>query len=109
MSSAITSEMFSEVMSEIGPWKMGVWDSGFKFQTGMEFGVQISNSVGFKIQISVEEVTSGDFRVIFWDSYFKVAGIQDSNVKWVGFRIQIMSSGALEMMSEVALRRSFQT
>ncbi len=67
--------------SIVGPWKRGVWDSGFKFQTDMGFRIQISNRAGFRIQIL----------------NFKVAGIQDSNFKWVGFRIQIISSGALQL------------
>ena len=37
----------------VGPWKRGVWDSGFKFQTGTGFRIQISNRAGFRIQISV--------------------------------------------------------
>ncbi len=79
----------------IRAWKRGVWDSGFKFQTGMGFRIQISNRAGFRIQISVRQyvvlskfVWDSNFRALLWDSYFKVAGIQDSNFKWVGFRIQ---------------------
>ncbi len=40
----------------------GLGYSGFKFQTGMGLGIQISNSAGFRIQMSVEEVT------FIWDS-----------------------------------------
>ncbi len=46
----------------VGSCKGGSRDSGFKFQTEQGFW-------------------------IFWDSYFNMAWIQDSNFKWVGFRI----------------------
>ncbi len=35
------------------------------------------------------------------DSYFKVSGIKDSNFKWAGFRIQIMSFGALHCVDRI--------
>ena len=40
------------------------------------------------------------FKAIFWDSYFKMGGIQESDLKLVGFRIQItsISSRALEIV-----------
>ena len=39
--------------SKLRALEEGVWDSGFKFQTGTGFRIQISNRVGFRIQISV--------------------------------------------------------
>ncbi len=77
----------------IGPWKRGVWDSGFKFQTGPGFRIQISNRAGFRIQISVEAVTFkfqgcllGFIFQNGWDSGFKFqkGGIQDSNYVFRG-------------------------
>ncbi len=56
-------------VTRIGPWQRG----------GLGFRIQISNRHGIQ------------------DSNFKQGRIQYSNFKWVGFRIQIMSSRALKI------------
>ncbi len=92
-----------------GPGRGGVWDSGFKFQTGTGFRIQISNRAGFRSQISFSQYRDlimvdstmkrcmgmgfkfqGSFvGFIFqsgWDSGFKfqMGGIQDSNYVFRG-------------------------
>ncbi len=66
-------------------------DSGFKFQNG-----KILDSK-FKIQIFLYFWHS-NFKPLFWDSFFKHAGILDSNLKLMGFRIQIWAYRALLVM-----------
>ncbi len=71
---------------------------GFRIQISNMHGIQDSNFKQGGIQDSdfnLRDLWDSNFRALLWDSYFKVAGNQDSNFKWVGFRIQIMSSGAL--------------
>ncbi len=65
-------------------------DSGFKFQRGQDSGFkfQKGKDSGFRFQPLVLEFWysflnfwDSNFKPIFWDSYFKMAWIQDSNFK----------------------------
>ncbi len=86
------------------PCKGGVWgfwiqisngsqilDSDFKI-TG--FWIRISDWSGFWIQNFWYSWYS-NFKPLFWDSLFKQVGILDTNLKLMGFRIQIWAFRAL--------------
>ncbi len=58
----------------------GIQDSDFK-----QGGIQNSN---FNLNDHIKRWDSS-FRALFWNSYFRQAGIQDPNFKWLGFKIKL--------------------
>ncbi len=65
------------------------WDSGFRFQTGWDSGFryQLKKSVQVISKFNPRFLWDSNFRAIFRDSYFKVAGIQASNGWDSGFKL----------------------
>ncbi len=97
---------------KIGPCKGGVqgfWiqmsngpriqDSNFKMA---RFWIQILNWTRFRIQ-NFSYCWDSNFKPLFRDSFFKHAGILDSNLKLMGFRIQIWAYRALKCLTGVDL------
>ncbi len=60
-------------------------DSGFKCQNGKILDSKFKLGI-FRIQIFLY-FRDSNFKPLFWDSFFKNAGIQDSNLKLMGFTI----------------------
>ncbi len=76
------------ICPSIGPWKRGCWDSGFKFQTGMGFRIQISNRVGFRIQISVVEVSIPISLLRIEDTLLQMTKVSSILKRFMGFTFQ---------------------
>ena len=72
-------------------WHYNCLDSNFKMT---RFRIQNLNWARFRIQ-NFSYFWDSNFKPLFWDSFFKHAGIQDSNLKLMGFKIQIWAYRAL--------------
>ncbi len=68
----------------VGPCKgggPGILDSNFKQTRDSGFKFQKGQDSGFKFQKGQDSGFRFQPLVLFWDSYFKIAWIQDSNFK----------------------------
>ncbi len=100
---------YYRISKRIELWKREVWHSGFKIQTGPRFRIRDSYTYWFKYLLlcydwcvapKIEEIPAmstpflvgklnlwdSNFRALFWNSYFREAGIQDSNYVFQGLK-----------------------